>query len=53
MRKSIVIFMMLVGISLFVMACASNHVYAKDTKDIPEISAEGLKIVEFTVIGCK
>lgn len=50
MRKSIVIFMMLVGISLFVMACASNHVYAQD---IPEISAEGLKIVEFTVIGCK
>jgi hypothetical protein len=49
MRKSIVVFMMLVGISLFVLAYAANQVYAKDT---PEISAEGLKIVELHVIGC-
>ena len=49
MRKSIIIFMMLVGVSLLVLACAANQVYAKN---IPEISAEGLKIVELHVIGC-
>jgi hypothetical protein len=49
-RKSIVFFMMLVGVSLLVLSCAANQVYAKD---IPEISAEGLKIVELHVVGCK